>query len=384
MKATVLFDNTVAILFSSILFLAGCGGTSNLSSSAPPAPPTSGASSAHGTFIYVRNDNSRTGSDGSISGFRMDPDGILTALQGSPFSINGNLAVSGSFLIVADFAGIISYGIDPSSGSLTPLHTVAASGSSALYVDPIAVDSKNIYRGGELSPSQTTVIYGFSIDDNGSFAALSGSPFLFSGPGFWATSIGVQNSMLFASGDSFKSSGLDAYNIQDGALVNRQALSTGVDWNLAVHPSGRVAYAVNGSEIESFTIDAHGVLSQDSSTGDSSGNFQAVAIDPTGKFLAAIDHTSPSPTDSRIAVFSIDPVTTGLTELGTPVSTGEPGGNSITFDPIGRFILVTHGGISPNPNDVMVFSFDPASGTVTKTQSAPTGNFPGSVVIATF
>jgi len=388
MKAIVFFSSsTAAILFSSVLFLAGCAGVSSVSSSAPPAapaPPTGGGSSAHGTFVYVRNDNNGSNSGRSISGFRMNPDGTLSALQGSPFAISGNLAVSGNFLLVSTDESVTSYRIDPSSGALTRAQTAAAAGSSALTADAIAADSKNVYVGGQLA-SGTNVIYAFSIDANGSFAAISGSPFFFNSscPCESAISIGVQNSTLFASGIGFKAGLLAFYNIQDGALANMQALITDSVENLAVHPGGRVAYAVNlAGSIEGFTIGANGMLGQGSTTSDdSSGGFEAVAIDPTGKFLAAIDTTS---TDSRIAVFSINPLTGSLTELGAPLSTGEPGGKSIAFDPGGRFVLITHGNEPPSPNDVMVFSFDPASATVMKIRSAQTGKSPGSVVIATF
>jgi 6-phosphogluconolactonase (cycloisomerase 2 family) len=377
MKTTVFFSSTVAILFSSILFLAGCGGVSNASKSAPPSPST-GGSSAHGTFIYVRNDNSETGVDGTISGFRMNADGTLTALQGSPFAINGNLAVSGNFLLVVDSTGMTSYRIDPASGSLTPAaHTAqGANSGGVLFVDPIAVDSRNVYRG------SAAWIYRFSIDDSGAFAAMPGSPFFIGGGA--VDGIGVRHSTLFASFGSFKFDGLSAYTIQnDGALDNGQSLGAFAD-SLVVHPNGKFAYAVNGN-IERFTIDANGILGQGSSTPPNSGNyFQALAIDPTGKFLAAIDNTSQSITDSHISVFSIDPLTSSLTQLVAPISTGEPLGSSIAFDPSGRFILITHGGNTLFPNDVMVFSFDPASGTAAKIQTAPTGTLPGRVVIATF
>jgi 6-phosphogluconolactonase (cycloisomerase 2 family) len=377
MKTTVSFSSTAAILLSSILFLAGCAG---LSTSANPAPPSS---SAHGTFVYVRNDNSLTGTDGTISGFRMNADGTLTALQGSPFSINGNLAVSGNFLLVADRGGMTSYRINPMSGSLTPAaHTAEGANSrSGLDVDPIAVDSRNVYRGSDGS------IYGLHVDDNGAFAVMPGSPFFIGG--FAVTRIGVRHSTLFASFISLKGE-LSAYTIQnDGSLSGGQVLhdfaeSLSMYPNLAIHPNGKIAYAVS-FDIERFTMDANGMLGQGPSTLPNDPNyFQAAAIDPTGKFLAAIDDTMLGIMESHISVFSIDPVTGNLTQLVAPVSMGVPLGSSITFDPSGRFILITHGTGTLSPNDVMVFSFDPASATVTRIQSAPTGMSPGGIVIATF
>ena len=383
MKATIFSSSTLVILFSSLLFLAGCAGLSGVSSSAPPtpaAPPTSG-SSAHGTFIYVRTDNS-VNSGAGISGFRMNPDGTLTTLQDSPFSILGNLAVSGNFLLVANQSAnsVTSYRIDPSSGSLTPAQTVVVPGTTN-----IGADSKTVYVGGHLAPD-FNVIYAFSIDANGSFAAISGSPFTFSeAPLSGPVNITVQNSMFFASDFVFHGDegGLSFYYIQNGALVNLHSLMTGFVWSLAAHPSGRFVYGVNDIEIEGFTFGSDGVLSRSVvvPSANLGGFATAAAIDPTGKFLAALGNTFPG--NSQIALFFIDQVTGSLTELGAPVSTGEPGGNTITFDPSGRFVLTSHAG-AIGPNDVMVFSFDPASGSVTKIQSTPTAGAPGGFVIATF
>jgi 6-phosphogluconolactonase (cycloisomerase 2 family) len=379
MKTTVFFSSTVAILFSSILFLAGCAG---LLTSANPAQPSS---SAHGTFVYVRNDNSLTGTDGTISGFRMNADGTLTALQGSPFPINGNLAVSGNFLLVADRGGMTSYRIDPMSGSLTPAaHTAEGANSrNGLEVGPIAVDSRNVYRGSDAS------IYGLHVDDRGAFTVIPGSPFFIGG--VVVTGIGVRHSTLWANFTDLKPE-MSAYTIQnDGSLGGGHGplggghVVDGSAENPAIHPNGKIAYTV-GFDIESFTMDANGMLAQGSSTPPSNpeNGFRAGAIDPTGKFLAAIDNTVQGIMESHISVFSIDPVTGNLTQLVAPVSMGVPSGSSITFDPSGRFILITHDGGTFSPNDVMVFSFDPASATVTRIQSAPTGMFPRGIVIATF
>ena len=367
MKANVFFSSTVAILFSSILFLAGCAGSST---------STSGGSSTQATFAYVRTDN-RGNSGVGISGFRMNPDGTLAPLQGSPFSINGNLAVSGNFLLAANFEAnsLTSYRIDPSSGSLTRAQTAVVPGSAI-----IAADSKTVYVSGFVS-NTAYGIYAFSIDGNGSLAAISGSPFLFCAapPECGPVSIGVRNSMLFAANFD---GGLSFYGIQNGALAGLQVLTTDFFFDLAVHPSGSAVYAVNNLQIEGFTLSPDRVLSRSFVIPhDNSGGFSAVAMDPTGKFLAAIDN---SVSGSHIFVFSIDPMTGSLTELGAPVSIGESGAGSIAFDPSGRFALITFGGGATPPNDVMVFSFDPASGTVANIQSAPTAGFAEEIVFATF
>src|SRR6266704_2435135 len=110
----------VALFLSMVLLLAGCGAASSPNSAGPASPPAGsgggsggsgggsggggggGGSSPHGTFVYVRNNPLPTG---STSAFRMNTDGTLTALQGSPFSISGALAVGGSFLLVSNNKG---------------------------------------------------------------------------------------------------------------------------------------------------------------------------------------------------------------------------------------------------------------------------------------
>ncbi|HEY6250840.1 MAG TPA: beta-propeller fold lactonase family protein [Candidatus Angelobacter sp.] len=377
MKATVFFSSTVAVLSLSVLFLAGCAGVTNVSPApggASSAPP--GGSSAHATFVYVLN---ASGSGPSISGFRMNPDGTLIALQDSPFSISGNfpgkLAVLRNFLLVPDQENVTSYRIDPSTGSLTRAQTAAAPTGSEVVAEAIAADSKNVYVGG--LASGTSVIYAFSIDANGSFTAISRSPFVFSdcvcSP---PRSIAVQNSMLFASSTGFPatSSGpLAVYSIQDGALTLKQTLGTDGLWDLAVPPNGHVVYALSSPfGIEGFIFGPDGVLSQSSAITRFLGG-SAMTMDPTGKFLATI---SAGKSDSLIPVYSIDPVTSSLTQFGAPVLTGGPEGDSIAFDPSGRFVV---GGAG---DGVTVFSFNPASGTMTKIQSAPTSGLPVSIVIA--
>src|SRR5262249_53271152 len=135
-------------------------------------------------------------------------------------------------------------------------------------------------------------------------------------------------------------------------------------------------------DIVGFTIDATGKPGQAFVIPDDGlGRFQDVAIDPSGKFLLAIDETA---NDSRITVFSVNLTTGALGEIGAPVSTGEIGGHGIRFDASGRFVIVSHGDTLFAANDVMVFRFDATSGALTKVQSAPTGQNPDTIVIATF
>lgn len=357
----------------------------------PPTPPPpggtggggggggGGGSSPHGTFVYVRNNPFPTG---STSGFRLNSDGALTALQGSPFSISGPLAIGGSFLLVSNKGTISSFQIDASSGALMQAGTAMATNSGA-----IAADATNVYVAGNATDGSAT-IFGFSIAANGSFTAISGSPFFF-GNGCSTcdvpSALALDSRLLFVGGVGTSGAGdATVYTRgQGGMLANMQRLGTTAFERVAIQPAGNVAYGVDQSQgaIVGFTIDASGKPTQGSFTPDDpTGLFQDVAIDPSGKFLLAIDRTS---SDSRIVVFSINPTTSGLSELGSPVSTGEPGGTAIAIDSSGKFVIVAHGAGSSAPNDVMVFTFDPTTRALMKVQSAPTGPNPAAIVIAT-
>jgi len=101
-----------------ILSLAGCGGVSaNPNPTPTPIPPgatpTPTPAAAHGTFVYFGTSASNT------TGYRLNPDGTLALLPGSPFAINGGLAAAGNFLAVSSGGTVSTFLVDPASGALT-------------------------------------------------------------------------------------------------------------------------------------------------------------------------------------------------------------------------------------------------------------------------
>src|SRR5947209_1451982 len=78
-----------------------------------------------GTYVYAHL------SDSSVGGYRMNADGSLTALAGSPFTVPGNdLAGSGTHLFSAAQSQLVVYGIDAQTGSLTAQSQAAVPGAS--------------------------------------------------------------------------------------------------------------------------------------------------------------------------------------------------------------------------------------------------------------
>jgi hypothetical protein len=120
MKATVFFSSTARILFSSIMFLAGCGGLSNTIS----APDTASSAQGTGAFVYVL---SITGQNNfAINAFSASSNGQLTPLPGPAFAANvGAIAADRSYLFSTDGINIYSFAI-AKNGTLTQVSSINA------------------------------------------------------------------------------------------------------------------------------------------------------------------------------------------------------------------------------------------------------------------
>ena len=363
--------------------LAGCGSVSPISLAATPtpAPVSSNPSSptptpvAHGTFVFSNSQDHDT----PVTGYRLNSDGTLAAIPGSPFPANGFLAVSGSFLISAQDDTVVAFRINPATGDLT----IAGSGS-APGVIAIAADAANVYAAGALTPAGTG-IYGFSIAPNGALTPLTGSPYFFAAGCDTCSSpltLTLNDKFLIQGGAGFH--GIRNFTVYPrmagGALANPQTLETEDGDRVTIqHPSGKFAYALNVSdgELANFTVDANG--SPTSGTSMFTGSSQDITVDTTGKFLLLVDLTG------VVHVFTIDPATGELSQIATSESAGN-GALAITMDPGGQFALVSQSATIFNlpgaANQLTVFTFDSTTGAMKKLQSYPLSKEPGRAVIA--
>src|SRR5437763_202442 len=169
----------LGLSITTFLFLAGCGGLNATSPAPTPNPfqPSPTPTSPHGTFVYV---NSSANGISKTTGYRLNPDGTLTALAGSPFPISV-MAVAGSFLAVTDSNGLSTYLIDAATGALTK-----AGSATVLRPGAVAADANNVYVSGDLQPEGSgTGIYGFSLAPDGALTPLAGSPTFFDGGCFF-------------------------------------------------------------------------------------------------------------------------------------------------------------------------------------------------------
>jgi len=309
----------------------------------------------------------------------MNSDGTLTALSGSPFSISAwNIAVSKNFLLAAT-TDLVSYQIDPASGALTKASSVPIPGAPtpAGQSRALAADANNAYAFGK-DGNANYAIHGFSVAANGSLTTVAGSPFLF-GNGcdlcdtpFVST---INSSFLMIGADGFHSLGDVTVFARGtgGTLAPKQTLGSNIIVSVAIHPSGKFGYAVDGAtgSMMVLNIAANGQPSMRTSFFDSpNAIFKAVASEPGGKFLLAVDDDGAA---SRLRVFAVNQSTGDLTEVGSPVSTGGTRGSAVTVDPTNHFAIVSNGAGFDASQDLVVFSFNPDTGAVTKIKSVPSG-----------
>src|ERR1051326_5095617 len=307
--------------------LAGCGGVSantppptptptpNPSPTPPGATPTPTPAAAHGTFVFV--DGVEAPSQPTDT-FRLNPDGTLTLAAGSPFPVSGMLATSGSFLAVASGNSVTSYRVDANTGVPTAAGNAQVDSSEA-----VAADAHDIYVAGLSADGANWVLYGFSIGSTGLLKPLPGSPFKLAGTCELCAqpvSIGLNNSFVVVGMSGFEGAGniLVLPRAANGTLGAPQPGGTNESGAVAVQPNGNSAFSIDGSfgSIDSWTLDAAGRPTQGPGVPPSATvEFIDEVVDPTGKYLLALDNTG------MVHIFTIGANAT-LSQIGTSESTG--------------------------------------------------------------
>jgi 6-phosphogluconolactonase (cycloisomerase 2 family) len=385
MKNFVSAGSELALALLLTLALAGCGGVSaNPAPTPTPTPmptppgatPTPTPAAAHGTFIYFNNSNAQT------AGYKLNNDGTLTLLSGSPFAVNGALAAAGNFLAVASGSTVSTFLVDPSSGALTKAGSgtiVQGAGAAG-----IAADGNNVYVAGSIPANTSTGIYGFALAANGMLTPLAGSPYVFTQACDFCDvpfALALNNNFLIQGGVGFHGVGdFTTYaRGANGVLGKAQILGTDAEERVAIrHPAGSFSYALNtdDSNLNEFTIGASGNATPGATLFTGSG--QDMVIDPANKFLLVVDNAG------VVHVFTIDPATGSMSQIGTSEAAGN-GAVGIAIDPSGRFVIVSQSASSTNlpgaANQITVFTFDPGSGAMKKLQSYPQPKPPGEVVM---
>jgi len=246
-----------------------------------------------GPFLYVTNRNSNT-----VSGYTINSStGDLTVLPGSPWSTSGGtpqyamVNPAGTLLYVADvYGGPETFGINQSTGALT---SYGAGGGSAFSLS--------------LSPSGNFLFVSDFLD---SYLIVSGVQTLGGFSGTTGNAVDPTGRFLYAT--DFYGNAIHGFTIDPstGILTPMPALAwpTGNNpWQIAMHPSGKFLYVVNGS-VWGYNIDS-GTGALTPITGSPwPGGDTYIQIEPTGTYLYGFYNSYES-----LTVSTINPTTGALT-----------------------------------------------------------------------
>jgi hypothetical protein len=356
------------LLLALLVLFTGCAGLSE-----NPSPNPAPTSAAHGTFVFVSG--STAGPATLTDGYRLNPDGTLTTLAGSPFPIAGQLAASGSFLISVSQSGLTSYRVNRATGVPAP----AASATVPTFVDTLGADARNVYVAGA-SDDIGTFIYGFSIAESGALTPVPGSPYIFGGPCDQCPlplfpNLSLNNNFFALSVDGFRGTGgLSVFRRDSKGSLTRGGFNTSEGQSAAaLQPgAGNVAFSLISEDVTSYRLDSNGTPTKAMDLAPPGLDAIDETVDATGKFLLVLDSSG------AVHVFTIDSASATFGVLNTSEPTGD-GATLMAMDPGGRFVIVaqsSEGGFLSTPDRITVFTFDPASGTIKKLQSYPMDKSP--------
>ncbi len=319
-------------------------------------------------FAYVANQVSN-----DISVYVLDPaTGALSPVQTVAGEAGGNarsvsVHPTGKFAYVANYdANSVSvYAIDQTTGVLTLVETVAAGNKTGFVT--IHPSGKFAYANNAFSDSISV----YSIDQT--TGALSAGTAVATGD--LPTLVAIDPTGKFAYVTNYNSNSVSVYSINQstGALNAGAAVGAGTTpVSVAVDPTGRFAYVTNygSANVSVYSINrTTGALAAAGSVGAGSGPY-SVAIDPSGRFAYVANNGS-----NNVSVYSIDQATGALTP-GTAVAAGT-GPDFISVDPTGRFAYATNEGT----DSVSVYSINQSTGALSAGTSVAAGTSPGALGI---
>jgi len=284
-----------------------------------------------GKFLYpVTPDSSVT------SGFAVNPTtGALTPVPGSPFpfppsGVAMTVHPSGKFAYLNAIAYDISpFIVNPTTGALTASGNVASAGVyPRLAIEPkgkcLYALNKGIFFIDD--PAKTNNISAFSIDPasaSGELTEIPGSPFPTGNNPLYFT-FDPSGKYLVVSNTG--STDIRTYQIGPGnCALTQKAILTKATGDVAFEPTGHFVYATSGGTahtIAALSFNATtGVLTRSSTVATGALSTSALAMDPSGKFLIAVQSNLSSTTTAPIQAASYVIGTTGALKLtGSPVT----------------------------------------------------------------
>jgi 6-phosphogluconolactonase len=289
-----------------------------------------------GEFFYAKNnETSSCPACDSVSEFKVDSEGALTAIANSPLLFGASRGTylasdpTGNIIYSSVPGSIQSFSVDADSGALTKLAEGTGFGTSnSLAVHP---SGKFVYAGsdGAVNVAEAGVWVGAIDPSTGRISVVPGSPFGKHSAGqiridpsgtnlvaLCPITIGIPGSVkphstLFTQFLSFT---IDP-NSGTPTLVNQEDFFfPTIIKSVVIHPSGKFVYAADEglSEVEVYA-NLNGILSQIVESPVSSGGVgpRFLAMDSKGKFLYVANVNLEQ--SGSISVFSIDATSGALT-----------------------------------------------------------------------
>ena len=298
--------------------------------------------------------------------------GTSTSNNGGGSNGGGSPLPAGTELLyVGDNVGVIhGFAVDPNSGNLTPLPTVAVTNQAAAADVGLAADS-----GGMVLYATTAGVGGpnvasFIVNKNTGTLTLSNSVALSVPTRKLAA---VERNLYVIPDPTANTAELFVFSIDPITAALTQLTSPkvtlpGVPHDLAIAPSGSwlgVTFDGNsGGEIEGMLRSPNGGaagLQQGSPTSTGGDSPQGIRLTPDGKFVLVVNQGT-----SNLSIFSLDSTTGALAAVpGSPFASGSAPG-PVAIDPSGKFVFVGDTG----GNSLSAYTSD-AAGSLTPVTGTP-------------
>jgi 6-phosphogluconolactonase (cycloisomerase 2 family) len=268
---------------------------------------------------------------------------------------------SGMFVYVVNQGSnnISIYTIDGTTGALTPMGPIAATSATRLAVDPSG-------RFAYVANFKLNSVSMYTIDATSGALTLAGTVPAGTNP----SSVTVDPSGKFAYVVNSGSSDVSMYTINaiTGALMSTGTIAAGTfPGSVAVDPSGKFTYVTNcgdllavSGDVSMYTINpSTGTLSPMGTIG-AGGCPVELAVDPSGKFAYVVDGGDLNGDGAGVSMYGINASTGVLTSIGGIIDAGlSP--SSIAIDPSGKFAYVT----DSDSSNISIYTIDATTGALT-------------------
>lgn len=346
-----------------------------------------GASAVSATpkFLYGTNRNSN-----DVSAFAINATtGALTQVNcGAPYvcgaTVPANFAAGlgarsvavnpgGSFAYVANDGSvdISAYGIDAATGAL-----------GAIDADPLTAGIQNFAASNaaldvSVDPSGRFVNSQGGIFAIGAGGALTRVPLPVPNPAGYANAIGATphaadpaGKFVYRMNNNIERRFIDAAT---GLVTPSTVVATVLPECLALHPSGKFAYAAASVSLHAYHVDAAGAFTAVAGSPFTIGSRTGtgiprgcMAVTPAGETVYVTNGIQ-----STISAFRVDTATGVLTELsGSPFAAGGVRPEGIAIDPSGRFAYTAN----YTGDTISAYAIDPATGALSNLATLPAGD----------